>query len=133
MLKFRSRQILYIIATLVGAVFVLVYRGPLWPYVRGYMGDWLVVQFIYLIARFWVPYRFHYALAAGVFLLGVTVEIFQLLATASIPRTFAAEVTIGSTFDPVDIATYALGVITIVLTERWWMPERYRTPIDEAS
>ena len=109
---------LYIVATLIGALFVLVYRGPLWPYVRGYMGDWLIVQFIYLIGRFWIRDRWHYFWAGAVFMLGVTVEIIQYLGAASIPRNAITELTIGSTFDPVDIVTYAVGVVTVLVVER---------------
>src|SRR5258708_35058193 len=119
----RSKRIVYIAVTLFGAAFVLVYRGPFWPFVRGYMGDWLVVQFIYLIARFWIGYRWRYALAVSVFLLGAAVEVIQLLAAASLPHTFVAEVTIGSTFDPQDIVMYALGLLTVLSTERYWNPQ----------
>src|SRR5690349_9059593 len=105
MLKYatsRSRQILYLALILVGAVFVLVYRGPFWPFIRGYMGDWLVVQFIYVIARFAIGFRWRYPLAIAIFLFSISVEVVQLIAATSIPHTFAAEVTIGSTFDVVD-------------------------------
>ncbi|SRR5258708_16281740 len=125
MLKFiksRTRQLLYLVVILLGAVFVLVYRGPFWPFVRGYMGDWLVVQFIYVIARFAVKYRWRYRLALAIFLFSIGVEIVQLIAATSIPRTFAAEITIGSTFDILDIAAYALGLLTVLFAERYWKP-----------
>ncbi len=115
----RFKQFIYLGAILIGAIFVLVYRGPFWPYVRGYMGDWLVVQFIYRIARFWVPYRWRYALAIFIFLFALGVEVVQLLSGGSIPRTFATEITIGSTFDPVDLGVYALGLVTALFTERY--------------
>jgi hypothetical protein len=114
----RSRRLLYIAAMLIGAVFVLVYRGPLWPYVRGYMGDWLIVQFIYMIGRLWIPDRWRYWLAGGVFLLGILTEIIQYFGAASIPRNAITELTIGSTFDPLDIITYAVGIMTVLLLER---------------
>ncbi len=115
----RSRRFLYIIATLIGAVFVLVYRGPFWPFVRGYVGDWLIVQTIYLIARFWVSDRWRYPLAGGVFLLGVLVEVIKYLSAGSIPRTFVAEMTIGSTFDPQNLIAYALGIVTVLIVEHF--------------
>jgi len=113
-----SRRIVYLAATLIGAVFVLVYRGPFWPVVRSYMGDWLVVQFIYLMARFRIGFRWRFHLAGAVLLLGLIVEAIQLYAAGSIPRSFAAEVTIGSTFDPLDIVAYALGLAAILLVEQ---------------
>ena len=114
----RSRRFLYLGATLIGAVFVLVYRGPFWPVVRGYAGDWLVVQFIYLIGRFGVSFRWRYYLAGAVLLLGLCVEIIQFFGTGSIPRTFTAEITIGSTFDPLDMIAYGLGLVTVLAVEQ---------------
>jgi len=116
----HRKKLVYLGLTLLGAVFVLVYRGPLWPFVRGYMGDWLVVQFIYVIARFWVNYRWHYRLAIIVFLFSILVEVVQYFAASVIPSTFVADVTVGRTFDPVDIAAYALGVITVLLIDHYW-------------
>ncbi len=126
----RSRQFLYITGTLASAVFVLVYRGPYWPFIRSYAGDWLVVQFIYLMARFWIGHRWRYPLAAAIFVFAFGVEIIQLLAASTIPRTFAAEVTVGSTFDPVDMIAYALGLLTVLVTERYWRPQPLRDSPD---
>jgi uncharacterized protein DUF2809 len=113
-----SKRVLYLGATLIGAVFVLVYRGPLWPVIRSYGGDWLVVQFIYLMARFRIRFGWRFYLAGAVLLLGLLVEIIQLYAAGSIPRSFAAEITIGSTFDPLDILAYALGLATVLIVEQ---------------
>jgi hypothetical protein len=123
----RNQRIIYIVVTLLGAVFVLTYRGPLWPYVRGYMGDWLIVQFIYLIARFWIGYRWHYQLAVAVLLFSFAVEAIQYFAAGIIPSGVAADLTVGHTFDPVDIATYVLGIITVLLVEHF-LSRRARTP-----
>jgi hypothetical protein len=112
----RSRHIAYIAAILILAAFILIYRGPAWPFVRGFVSDWLIVQLIYLVARFWVPDRRRYQLAAAIFLLGVVVELIQALVT--LPQNLVAELTIGSTFDLLDILAYALGVITVLLIER---------------
>ncbi len=114
----RSRRFVYLGATLFGAVFVLMYRGPYWPFVRGYLGDWLIVQFIYLIGRFFISHRWRYYLAAGVLLVGALVEVIQLFGTSLIPHTFAAEMTIGSTFDPLDVAAYLLGLATVLVVDQ---------------
>ena len=118
----RARQFGYLALILSGAAFVLVYRGPYWPFVRGYMGDWLIVQFIYGIARLWISSRWRYPLAVAVLLFSLVVELLQGLAAGSIPHTLAAELTIGSTFDPLDVAAYTLGVATALFTERYWKP-----------
>jgi hypothetical protein len=113
----RARQLLYLAAVLMGAVFVLVYRGLLWPIVRGYGGDWLIVQFIYMIGRLWIGFRWRYRLAACVMLVGILAEVIQLLGAGVIPHTFAAEVTIGSTFDAIDIIAYALGLASVLAVD----------------
>ena len=113
----RFRCFLYLVATLIGGVFVLLYRGPYQPVVRGYMGDWLVVQAIYLAGRLWIGFSRRYYLASAVLLLGVATEIIQFLIGRSIPQTFITEVTIGSTFDPLDIAAYVLGLATVLLVD----------------
>lgn len=113
----RTTRLLYIGATLLGAVFVLVYRGPGWPIIRSYLGDWLVVQFIFLIGRFWINFRWRYHWAAFVLILGLVVEVVQYFGAGLIPHSFAAEVTIGSTFDPVDILAYVLGLATVLAIE----------------
>ncbi len=115
----RTQQFVYIAITLIGAVFVLVYRGPFWTFVRSYMGDWLVVQFIYLIARFWVRYRWRYHLAIVVLLFSIVIEIIQYFAAGLIPSTVATDLTVGRTFDPLDIAVYMLGIITVVVVENY--------------
>ena len=112
----RFRHVLYIAAILLIAVFVLVYRGPAWTFVRGFISDWLIVQLIYLVARFWVPDRRRYQLAAAIFVLGVVVELIQ--AVVIIPQNLVAELTIGSTFDLLDILAYAVGLLTVLLLER---------------
>ncbi len=114
----RHGRLLYLGATLVGMILVLIYRGPGWPFIRGHIGDWLVVQFIYLVARFWVRDRWRYHLAVGVFLLGVVVEMVKFFASGSIPPTFFAEITIGSIFDPLDLIAFAAGVVTVLVIER---------------
>jgi len=114
----RSRQHLYIAATLIGAVFVLVYRGPYWPFIRGHMGDWLVVQFMYLIARFRVSMRWRFHLAFGILLTSVVVEMVKYLAAGSIPHTFFAEITLGSVFDPLDMIAFVLGLLTVLVVEQ---------------
>jgi hypothetical protein len=115
----RSVRLLYIALTLIGAVFVLTYKGAGWEFIRGHIGDWLVVQFIYLVARFWVSDRHRYVLAGGILLLCVGVEVVKFFTSGSIPRTFFAEITLGSTFDPLDMIAFILGLVTVLLVERF--------------
>jgi hypothetical protein len=114
----RTIHIVYLLCLLGGAAFVLLYKGPLAEFIRGYGGDWVIVQVIYLIARFWVPVRWRFQLAVVVFLFAVGVEIFQFVFAGSIPRNVATELTVGSTFDLGDIGAYMLGLIVVVLVDR---------------
>jgi hypothetical protein len=93
------------------------------------MGDWLVVQFIYLIARFWIGFRWRYRLGVAVLLFSLLVEIIQYFAAASIPQNVAADLTVGRTFDPLDIAAYVLGVATVLMVENYWKSSRTPEPI----
>ncbi|MBI1258804.1 MAG: DUF2809 domain-containing protein [Chloroflexi bacterium] len=114
----RSARLIYIIVTLIGAVFVLIYRGAGWAFIRGHVGDFLVVQFIYMIARLWLADRWRYLLAGAILLLCIVVEIIKFFTSDSIPRTFFAEMTLGSTFDPLDMIAFILGLMTVLLIER---------------
>jgi hypothetical protein len=120
LLKSRARQFIYLAVVLIGAVFVLTYRGPFWVFIRSYAGDWLIVQFIYVIARFWISYRWRYRLAIGIMVFALATEIVQFIGTGIIPRNFAMEVTIGSTFDPGDLLAYVLGLITVLMIDHYW-------------
>jgi hypothetical protein len=114
----RSFHILYLLCLFGGAAFVLLYRGPLADFIRGYGGDWLIVQVIYLVARFWVPVRWRLRLAVAVFIFAVGVEIFQFVFAGTIPSNLATDLTVGRTFDPADIVAYLLGVVVVVLLDR---------------
>ena len=114
----RSVRLIYITATLIGAIFVLTYKGAGWPFIRGHVGDFLVVQFIYMIARFWVTDRRRVHLIVAILLLCVAVEIVKFFTAGTIPQTFFAEMTIGSTFDPLDMIAFVLGLMTVLLLEK---------------
>jgi hypothetical protein len=114
----RTIHIVYLLCLLGGAIFVLLYKGPGADFVRGYGGDWLIVQVIYLVARFWVQVRWRLHLAAVVFIFAVGVEIFQLVFAGAIPRNVATELTVGSTFDLGDIVAYGLGLIMVLVLDR---------------
>ncbi len=116
----RRNHCVYIALIVIGAGFVLIYRGIGWMFVRGYAGDWLIVQLIYVLARLTIPYRWRYPLALAVLLFAYGVEVVQFVAAGSIPQNVATELTIGSTFDVGDLAAYTLGAVTALLTERFW-------------
>lgn len=114
----RTIHILYLLCLLGGAIFVLLYKGPLVEFIRGYGGDWLIVQVIYLVARFVVQIRWRLHLAVAVFIFAVGVEIFQFVFAGVIPSNLAADLTVGRTFDPGDIVAYFSGMVVVVLMDR---------------
>jgi hypothetical protein len=115
----RRFTVIYVASLLAGGLFILIYRGPFWEVVRGYGGDWLIVQLIYVLLRLRVPSRFRFHLAAGIFSFGALVEGFQYFYAASIPNSLAADLTVGRTFDPLDIAVYLIGLITALLIDHY--------------
>lgn len=81
-------------------------------------GDWLVVQFMYVIGRLRIGFRWRYLLAGSILLVGVLVEVIQLSGAGVIPHTFLAEITVGGTFDALDILAYGLGLATVLAVEQ---------------
>ena len=90
-------------------------HGPL----RGFGGDALVV--VLLVA----------ALAAGrvgsprsrllgVGALAVGAELFQGLGWVGADSHWLLHLTVGSTFDPLDLLAYAAGLVAAAALERWW-------------
>ena len=115
----RSARLLYIAVTLAGAIFVLTYKGAGWQFIRGHVGDYLVVQFIYMIARLWFSDRWRIHLVIAILILCIVVEVVKFFTRGSIPQTFFAEMTLGSTFDPLDMIAFILGLVMVLLIERF--------------
>lgn len=86
---------------------VLLYRGPGRTFVRGAIGDVLVVMFLYFTLAALTRWRPRARLLAVGGLAAVT-ELSQLVPRSV--RSTAMELTIGATFDPWDLACYAAGL-----------------------
>jgi hypothetical protein len=86
---------------------VLAYRGPGRTFVRGAIGDVLVVAFLYFTLAALTRWRPRTRLLA-VGGLAVATELSQLVPRGV--RSAAVELTIGATFDPWDLVCYALGL-----------------------
>ena len=83
---------------------------------RGFVGDVLVVMFIYSSVRTVMRVK-PVPLGAAVFALALRVELFQWISPGSKNQSLVAEATIGSTFDPLDVVAYAIGVVAIVVLD----------------
>lgn len=90
--------------------------GAQQPFLRGYVGDALVVVLIYtLISAFWRVHR-RQLLALSVFGLACLVEVFQYLGGSELLRLADGswqQVVVGTTFSWGDIAAYAVGCLLV--------------------
>lgn len=115
----RRRLALAIAACLAVGAFVLLYRGPGRAIVRGHLGDVAIVALLYFSLAWWTPRR-RALRAASVGALAACTELAQLV-LPPMRRSLAIDLTVGRTFDPVDLAAYALGLAVAVGLERAWI------------
>ena len=111
---------LTVVVTLAMAVGVLLYRGPGRVWIRGLGGDLLVVIFLVaFVASLPVGTWRNRVVGVGVF--AVAVECLQLLELVGPDSPFIAHLILGSTFDPVDLVVYGVGLaVAAVLEVGWW-------------
>jgi hypothetical protein len=94
-------------------------HGP----VRGLLGDVLVIVFLVAgLAAAGLGTARSRLVAVGVVALGT--ELFQGLHLVPRDAPWWVHLTVGSTFDPVDFAAYAVGLALAALAERSWGPTR---------
>lgn len=89
-------------------------------WIRPIGGDFLVVIFLYFAMRAVVSTS-RILTATSVFLFAAGVEIssaLDLVERLGLSGNKLAEVTLGATFDPLDFAAYALGIILAVALDR---------------
>ncbi len=118
---------LTVVVTLAMAVGVLVYRGPGRVWVRGLGGDLLVVVFLVACLAS-VPVGRGWSRVVGVAGFATAVECLQLLELVGPDSPFVAHLILGSTFDPVDLAVYGVGLVVASGMERWWWRLDYSQP-----
>ncbi|MFH1963970.1 MAG: hypothetical protein ABIJ42_00345 [Acidobacteriota bacterium] len=92
------------------------YRGPFPDFVNGYLIDILLPFALYFLlcpqdSRI-VWLRHWYVKAVPVFLIGFIIETAQ----------YSGIMVFGSTFDPLDYAAYALGILLAVLADTLFFP-----------
>lgn len=92
------------------------YRGPLRPFVTGYLID-LVLPFSLVLLlgvglEQWPRLGLPVVRATAVFLVGAAIELLQYLGVAAF----------GRTFDPLDLVMYATGAIAALAFERLFFP-----------
>lgn len=88
-------------------------------FVRPYLGDVLVVLVIYTFVRIFIPEKCR-LLPLPVFLFAAAVEVaqyFEIVQRLGLDRNMFLRILIGSTFDPKDIACYAVGCAALCAFE----------------
>ena len=102
---------------------ILAYSGPGRPFIRGHVSDFIVVVFLVaVLSVLGIGKTWQRLLAVGVFSIGT--ELFQLLALVGPDSAWWLHATVGSTFDPVDLLMYGVGLIGAALCEHWvWASE----------
>lgn len=101
-------------AALIVCVFVVLYRGPGWPFVRGYVGDVAAAMLVYGVAGLVWRTRMTWRAVLAVVVV-VAVELYQAVGTA---LNGVAGFLVGSFPDPWDLVAYAVGIAVALIWER---------------
>ena len=96
--------------------------GSVIPFVRFSLGDFFVVMFIYSLIKAIRPDSSSFRLGWQVFLFALSIELLQLFGFPQLFDTSKAwvQIVLGSNFEWLDIVMYALGLITVITTERFF-------------
>lgn len=117
MFVFRIRYFVPAVVLFLIEVFIAVYVRD--RFVRPYLGDYLVVIFLYCLVRAFVqapPAR----VALGVWLFALAVEVLQylqLVRRLGLQDSALANVVLGNSFEWIDLLAYTLGVLTVLWLE----------------
>ncbi len=89
--------------------------------VRGFLGDVLVIPLCYTLLRSFTKLTIKKAIIF-VLLFAFAVEFAQLFKIANLLniQNRIAQIMVGSTFDPLDLLAYVIGVIPILFIEKYF-------------
>lgn len=119
MLKFRKGYFFLSLILLLVLIYIALFVND--NFVRPFLGDVLVVCWLYLVAKSVVNLRCT-VLAHGVLLFALAIEVgqfYNLVAVLGLEDYKVARIVIGSTFDWLDILAYVLGWLSIIVLERY--------------
>ncbi|MEN0063081.1 MAG: DUF2809 domain-containing protein [Myxococcota bacterium] len=115
----QTRAFLVMVAAFAVCVGVVAYQGPGMSWIRGSVGDIAVVVLLVAgLAAFNLGTPRQRVLGVGVLALGV--ELLQGLQLVGPDAPLIVHLIFGSTFDPIDLAMYGVGLGLAVLAERSW-------------
>ncbi len=108
------------LAIAIGGV-VLVYRGPGQPFVRGHVGDVAATMLVFAMVSLAVAKASLGVRALVTMAIATSIEVAQVWWHA---RSTAGHLVFGSTFDPIDLGAYVVGVGVAITWERAWTRRR---------
>jgi Protein of unknown function (DUF2809) len=118
------QRVRYIIVALVSLALGLLILGAGPGFIRSYLGDVVVVVFIYALVKSTIDIH-PMKLAIAIFAFAVVPELLQYFNTADrLELTGAARIAVGTLFDPYDFLAYAAGVIIIYLLDICLLAQR---------
>ncbi|MBK7226121.1 MAG: DUF2809 domain-containing protein [Saprospiraceae bacterium] len=117
MLKFNSRYFALALLILVVEILIAIYVHD--SFIRPYIGDLLVVIFIYCFLKSFVSLSTSnaalYVLLFSYFV--ETLQYFRIVQYLGFQRNNLARIIIGTSFDWKDILMYTIGIVTVVIIE----------------
>ena len=117
MLKFNSRYFVLAILILIIEILIAIYVHD--SFIRPYIGDLLVVIFIYCFLKSFVSLSTSkaalYVLLFSYFV--ETLQYFRIVQYLGFQRNDLARIIIGTSFDWKDILMYTIGIVTVVIIE----------------
>lgn len=98
------------------------------PFLRGYVGDVLVVVLLYTLLGAFFQVRPRW-LALGIFCFAAVVEVFQYLEGSKLLHLAQGswqQIVVGTTFSWGDLLSYAIGCGLAWLVDSWWRRRQRR-------
>lgn len=124
--KFNRRYFLHACLLLVILVLIALFVHD--AFIRPFVGDILVVLWMYLVLRAILNWQIK-TVAICVLIFAYSVEIgqyFNLVDLLGLQQYRAARIIIGSTFDWLDLLAYSLGFGSIFIYEAWSSQQKKR-------
>ena len=118
MLRFRKDYFLLTAIFFITETLIALYVHD--SFIRPWLGDYLVVMFLYCLIRTFLAYSVLQT-AIFVLLLSYLIEVtqyFNLAQLLGLEQSELALIIIGSTFEWTDILAYTLGILTVIGIEK---------------
>lgn len=118
MVVFHTRYFILTLVLLLIEVLIAMYVHD--AFIRPYVGDFLVVVFLYCLVRSFLKIPvLGAAIAVLLFSFIIeTLQYFQFITLLHLQHSTLAKILLGTSFSPADIAVYTISTVTVVMVER---------------